>query len=700
MSTQLYRINNFTGKMVKDNPEGASPQDCADLLNVLPVNGILALKRDYMNVFLRDTENIYPVSSGLHAVGYWQTFSGQYAFPFAYGTDGVSGSLGFLSGLSVSALTVSMGCQSLDDGIDSPSGISAFIPFKNIVRVGGSYNNLPAMLAYTPDIERFNASVSGFTVSEGFKVITEYATAPNNCPALGMVELTSSPGHNGVDMMIVGSVSTSDDYLFMAGDFVLYGVSFVYDGNQETPVTMIAPEDGPTLTQDNINLTVFVKVASTLNIRVTDINLYRYIATNKRPVKDEISPYDIKLFRTISAANGAVDDTGSAKQWYKSGSDYIIELCDYGNFMFDDYANRTGYLQFNIDMSGGDIVNAAINPNIYYNFGAIIKGRNVVNTLKYYEDGNWIAANRTMYISELGKPDMFIPGNKIVLGERSASPFTCIFEITSDYFAVCDAACIYVINCADISPLNWYYTTTFDLSLISSSSIYKANAGVFIACRQGIYIISPSIELTELTKSIHDYWVDTVYASVVSGGINTILLYYDDETGLLYAFGKDATTALVLDLKNGASCRVGAKTENPNGKNFSIFKGGDGNIYMVGRNTYLIYFYEIIDTASSIMDTLIRTIPIGLAGSEGLKFGKYLHINYGSSASVDVDVYLDHSVSPTTLGELPANTAPTQYRLPMPYKFRQCEVEIKSVSNTGEFELHSIGLELKQGRPE
>lgn len=180
-----------------------------------------------------------------------------------------------------------------------------------------------------------------------------------------------------------------------------------------------------------------------------------------------------------------------------------------------------------------------------------------------------------------------------------------------------------------------------------------------------------------------------------------MLPYFDDETGLIYIFGRNSTKSFVFDLAKLSMCRYDSSVVVD--YNHLAFKERNNYITVVytdRSNPELLSFHRIKTATNQNMPVTIKTIPLSITGNSSLKYGKYLHITYQCSTTATVYGYFDKSSFATSIGVLPKKSRMGTIRLPLPYRFRVVEIEIIGVNILGSFMLQELGFELKSGRPE
>ena len=303
---------------------------------------------------------------------------------------------------------------------------------------------------------------------------------------------------------------TSADYVF--------GISFVYDGNQESAVSICA--DG--LSKDNVNEDRALKVtvyaanagaATDYDARLTGARIYWKYASG------------LSISGTSPAAQGEwnllvdVDITGTSSDNHaygvrsKLGDKFSnwTETSNQANVAIvvtdppiDTYATLNGYRS-----SDGPLIIG--NQSDGYKTAVFTNRRMFVANVKMTgADGNQVQdADRIMY-SPVNKPDVFPSSQFIDVIKGDAEAYIKL-EAVSDRLFAFKKDTLFIINISNPSPAGWFLEAAHKgMGVLHPAAVFKTDFGIVWANPNGLYIYQEGGGIAELTegKILNGYGTD------------------------------------------------------------------------------------------------------------------------------------------------------------------------------------------------
>jgi hypothetical protein len=475
---------------------------------------------------------------------------------------------------------------------------------------------------------------------------------------------------------------------------VYYGITAVYDDNQESYMTIISTPTTIGSGHNAVQCTLWVgnDTGSQLlpDARITGYNIYRAITS-----PEKVSPDDFFLMYSIDADDGLLsDDNGDAAAWSVQDTNYYrIQFKDLGYEKVEIYTDRTGYTEYNQDEN----LTPPWDVEVSWINGAMVSGRMIVIAESHREQGRDVIDNKRLYVSRINMPDVFLPLSFIDLGNEDGSKFKGIAPLGKEKFVVWDDNNCYVINSSTVDPIGWFLEKTYKLGLGNGNAWTIIPSGLAFANEDGVFAIDFYGAKAELTRDIRTEWasVDT----------DEMTLYFDDRKDILYManIGGNSVPApgYMMDFQTKGFMQwfgVKASTNIRDAK--SVFKGFNNVVYLAqfdsGNNQ--IDMFEIASGSSQI-DADYKSPHHTIQPYAVKKRTKYLHLHYLAAATFTVNVYFDGATAVTHTFVASSSATVTTAKLRIPGWCNTVQIGIDVNATTGTFELFGYGIEVIPNRP-
>ena len=572
-----------------------------------------------------------------------------------------------------------------------------------------SGGHLPERFIYNRGIMRFGADkdVHGGTIdmSRGASdILTEHIDGEGAAvvnPELwdDTDSVLSSDGTKSLDQygkhtigLQLSSVATNYTATVFAGKYITYGISFVYDGWQESPIEIAATSYQTSSDIDGVRLKILQGNDSgsdaNLDPRITSINVYRAILD----VDGDVSTNDFYLLYSVdsntSASPAIVDDDGNSESWVAglgSGGtsttlDYVT-MIDLGFPRSQSYYVRTGVDSFNRALTSSGARKVVVEFDHYWDMGIIVKGRAVVRTLKYMDDGKYIEPIRTLSISEPGMPDVFYPNSTISFESSGGGTISSIKNLGPDRIILFDETSATVVNVSN-DPQYWFVERIISIGIDDPGKVCSTDSGVVVVNERHLYLITDYGDVKFLTLNNESFWNDC--------DVSSAIVHYDSFNNVVYAtrITKDfASTGVIYDFKRNRFLQW-----TPRSHADGSVVGFSGRVYFIDVNSSsnIYSFYKIGDDSSSI-DIEFDSKNIDVSTATVPKILRAVTIIYKSASAVYLQLY-DETGAIGSAQTMPAASNPTQFTLRLSRQFRKLRLKING-SLVGSFEIQEIAVE-------
>jgi len=335
---------------------------------------------------------------------------------------------------------------------------------------------------------------NGLTMSGVTNVYNEYFAKDNDMAAPTFIDcsgLTNYPTTEGTGFSL--SLTEESGGEWQAGDYDI-GISFIYDGNQESLLKV--ETSAITLTGDDKTIKVAVGAHAPYNPRLSGGRAY----IRKNDTDDSwVFLADISLRDGIRAQLDNIftawNNTYSSDKGY-TGNIYSIKP------NIDTFDSINGYSPDENSLSIG-VTGEGYKTSVVTNsrtFVANIKAKN--------EDGEKVhMPDRIMY-SQIGKYDIFPTSNYIDIGVNDGDEFIKLEAFADRLFAFKKNK-LYVINISGGSDTQWFLESEYTaLGVTSPNATVKVDLGIVWANENGLYLYDGK-SVINLQKKIDDQeWFD------------------------------------------------------------------------------------------------------------------------------------------------------------------------------------------------
>lgn len=683
-------LKNFTGHMITDG-------DASDLPDTVgrEVRSLSAYKD--MSALYLDREVHDQAQIG-----------GTYSYAKGFATNGLIGAVSFFIGDDLYIVTVQVDDVTGDANIvavkktsesDTPtvyatnnlsslvasygSGKDRFIYYRGLMRFGGDSTEHGGSFDPSRTGSEFLTENSD---SEGYGVIS-----PTVWDTYGNLNFDGTKTSASYDKHTIGITITEAPHSTNTGEkspffnkFARYAVSFVYDGYQESPIEILAGYYEPSDSTYFPRLNLCKGHTSGLDDRITHINIYRAMLDQTYSETTD----DFYFVYSVPVTGSFTDDFGQTNTWaqgdgvtFDASVDYIT-VTDVGSPRPESYYMRTGVTLFNrAETSTGDEqINVDYNP--YWDIGTMVRARAVVHALKYMQDGEWITPERTILVSETGKPDVFYP-NSYITFERGSGEFIAMRNLGPDRLLLVSETSTIVVNVSN-EPVYWFVENELGIGASHSGRVVDSDVGIFIIGDKHLYLVDFYGELHILTNHLKEFWRSCDFSIAVGGYDNRHKRLYISR--ITYSF---ATIGVSYDIESKALIIWDA----PIPATFMV-SGFNADLYFgsVNTTTDVCTLYKAGDNSSN-MECVFVTKKFDCQLSDVDKLLRKVRVRYKCpNDSVSLRVYDETDSLMGTLQTMPASSAVTEYEYHISGVFKEIYVDTR-VTTDGDFELHEISIE-------
>ena len=451
----------------------------------------------------------------------------------------------------------------------------------------------------------------------------------------------------------------------------IFGISFVYDGNQESAVSLCTTGlDSSNVSEDRaLKVTVYASNtggATAYDARLTGTRIYwKYSSSltsdgEATAVQGEwnlLVDVDITGSSSDNHAYGVraklgdnfnswdTSDSGSGKTAFST-----IVIPDPP---IDTYATLNGYRSSDgplIIGNAGDGYKTAIFAN---------RRMFVANVKMPGVDGEQVQeADRIMY-SPVNKPDVFPSSNFIDVVKGDAEPYLKLENVGDRLFAY-KADTLYIINISNPSPSGWYLEATHKgMGILHPAAVFKTDFGLVWANPNGLFVYQEGGGIAELSegKILNGHGTDdysfNAWGKLITS--NSIVGYSQKDKEIIINIDCSSATSNTTFGGNGADVVVyDMETQSFwYGKN-RLTSGALATNFDYDWNGDLIYGSEASDTVtirswqsdSQTSDAFVFSTKDIDFGSPGKKKKVYnIYITYKHSDSNNVSNFLSYSTN-------------------------------------------------------
>ena len=451
-----------------------------------------------------------------------------------------------------------------------------------------------------------------------------------------------------------------------ASDTYIFGTSFVYDGNQESAISICADGLGASDVNEDraLQVAVYAANASSTNYdaRQTGARIYWKYSSGlgssaaAPAVQGEwnlLVDIDITGTSSDSHAYGIRSKMGDKfANWTVANNQAIAEIV-IPDPPIDTYATLNGYRSSDgplIIGNAGDGYKTAVFAN---------RRMFVANVKMTGADGNQVQeADRIMY-SPANKPDVFPSSNFIDVIKGDAEPYLKLETVGDRLFAY-KADTLYLINISNSSPAGWYLEATHKgMGILHPAAVFKTDFGLAWVNPNGLFIYQEGGGIAELSegKILNGYGTDdygfNAWGKLITA--NSIIGYSQKDKEIIINIDCSSTTSNTTFGGNGADVVV-YDMETQSfwfGKN-RLTSGALSTNFDYDWNGDLIYASEASDTVtirswqsdSQTSDSFLFSTKDIDFGSPGKKKKVYnVYITYKHSGSNNLGSFLSYSTN-------------------------------------------------------
>jgi len=463
--------------------------------------------------------------------------------------------------------------------------------------------------------------------------------------------------------------TASENGTWTSADYV-FGISFVYDGNQESAVSICA--DG--LDKNNVSddralkVTVYAAnatAATDYDARLTGARIYWKYASG------------LSISGTSPAAQGEwnllvdVDITGTSSDnhaygvrsklgdkfsnWTVSSNQANVSIV-VTDPPIDTYATLNGYRS-----SDGPLIIG--NQSDGYKTAVFTNRRMFVANVKMTgADGNQIQdADRIMY-SPVNKPDVFPSSQFIDVIKGDAEAYIKLESVSDRLFAF-KKDTLFIINISNPSPAGWFLEAAHKgMGVLHPAAVFKTDFGMVWANPNGLYIYQEGGGIAELTegKILNGYGTDDYgfksWGKLITA--NSIVGYSQKDKEIIVnidcssdtentTFGGNGADVVVYDMET-QSIWFGKNrlTSGAISTNFDYDWNGDLVYGSEDTNTVTVRSWQSESQTST--GVLFSTKDIDFGSPSKKKKIYNVYITYKHSDSNDVSNFLSYTTNGST----------------------------------------------------
>ena len=466
------------------------------------------------------------------------------------------------------------------------------------------------------------------------------------------------------------AVSSTDNVTgtWQTADYV-FGISFVYDGNQESAVSICNDGlDSSSVSEDRaLKVTVYAANAggaTDYDARLTGARIYwKYSSSlsssgESKSVQGEwnlLVDVDITGTSSDNHAYGIRSKLGDSFNSWTAGasSNQFLSTIVIPDPPIDTYATLNGYRSSDgplIIGNAGDGYKTAIFTN---------RRMFVANVKMTGADGVQVQeADRIMY-SPVNKPDVFPSSNFIDVVKGDAEPYIKLEAVGDRLFAY-KPDTLYIINISNSSPAGWYLEATHKgMGILHPAAVFKADFGLMWVNPNGLYIYQEGGGIGELSegKILNGHGTDdysfNAWGKLITA--NSIIGYSQKDKEIIINIDCSSTTNDTTFGGNGADIIVyDMETQSFwYGKN-RLTSGGIASNFDYDWNGDLIYASEASNTVtirswqsdSQTSNAFVFSTKDFDFGTPGKKKKVYnIYITYKHSDSGSVSNFLSYSTN-------------------------------------------------------
>tara|TARA_R100001082_G_scaffold52787_1_gene28776 strand:- start:1755 stop:4304 length:2550 start_codon:yes stop_codon:yes gene_type:complete len=400
--------------------------------------------------------------------------------------------------------------------------------------VSGSGIPAGAYVASITDSTHFELSASttggsktGQTLTFGGAVNT-WVTATNNLAAPSATNLTTTGSAQyaalGLGFDVDVTVETTDDDGLWEATTYEFAQSFIYEGNQESLLTLYS--ESVTLSTNNYFTNVLVGVITPFSPRIKGGRIY---------IRKKDSTDLWTLFLDIDLERGVRKDMGDTfTAWHNPSSDNWknnggIEI---KGPSIDTYESNNGYSPDIGHLSFGEAA------GLFYKDVTICNQRAFVAHVNYYTPiggaETKLMPDRILY-TPIGKYDTFPPNQFIDIGINDGEDFTALESFGTKLLAFKQST-LYIIDVTSSNDLEWFLESTHKgLGVDKPTAIVRTEIGICWANTNGVYMWSPNQGITNLSVKL-----DKDFAPL-SGIVDPVVGFFPPKSQLLIV--QDCTKA-------------------------------------------------------------------------------------------------------------------------------------------------------------
>jgi len=433
---------------------------------------------------------------------------------------------------------------------------------------------------------------------------------------------------NGFDVDVTVE-ATDDDGLWEATTYE-FAQSFVYEGNQESLLTVYSEE--VTLSTNNYFTNVLLGITNDgddFSDRIKGGRVY----IRKRDSNDLWT-----LFLDIDFERGVRKDIGDTfTAWHNPTGDYWknnggIEI---KGPSIDTYESNNEYSPDVGHLSFGEAA------GLFYKDVTVCNHRTFVAHVNYYTSiGSAeikLMPDRILY-TPIGRYDTFPPNYFIDIGINDGEDFTAIESFGTKLLAFKQST-LYIIDVTSQNDSEWFLESTHNgLGIDKPSAVVKTEFGICWARKTGVYAWSPSGGIIELSAKLDKN------SAPMSGLASPVVGYYPPDSQLLIV--QDCTQssdALVYDFTTKSFTELGTYT----GAAITNMQNNQDNCIWLEGNTVKKY-----DSSQGTSTFSFETKDFDFGNPGLLKRPKKIIFSYATAASgveVRTSVYKDGDTTATVL---------------------------------------------------
>ena len=493
---------------------------------------------------------------------------------------------------------------SVDVSSDQTDCLPIITPINNGIRVADTNLSNASTIKYYMYVKRsqLGRDRSGF-----------YAGA-NNLPAPTTNDnqntLVSSAAYDNGQFNFSVSSTANIVGTWQSADYV-FGISFVYDGNQESAVSLCTLGlDSADVAEDRaLQISVYAAnagAATDYDARQTGARIYWKYASglslsgDASAVQGEwnlLVDVDITGTSTDNHAFGIRSKLGDRFANWTVSSNQANATIVIPDPPIDTYATLNGYRSSDgplIIGNAGDGYKTALFTN---------RRMFVANVKMTGVDGVQVQeADRIMY-SPVNKPDVFPSSNFIDVVKGDAEPYIKLEAVGDRLFAY-KPDTLYILNISSSSPAGWYLEATHKgMGVLHPAAVFKADFGLIWTNPNGLYVYQDGGGIGELSegKILNGYGTDdygfNAWGKLITA--NSIVGYSQKDKEIIINVDCKSDTSNTTFGGNGADVIVyDMETQSFwYGKN-RLTSGARASNFEYDWNGALIYASEASDTVT------------------------------------------------------------------------------------------------------